>query len=57
MRKKRATGAPQNPPEKTVHAKLPVAEIDKLDKLARANNITRSALIQIACARILKSGI
>lgn len=58
MAKKRSsTPTSTKPPENTIHAKLPVTEIEKLDRLAKANNITRSALIQIACARILKSGV
>jgi predicted transcriptional regulator len=36
---------------------VPVEVIEKLDELARANNINRSALIGIACARILKTGL
>jgi predicted DNA-binding protein len=43
--------------ENTVHARLPIEEIEKLDALAKANNITRAAVIGIACARILKSGL
>lgn len=43
--------------ENTIHARLPVEEIEKLDALAKENNITRAAVVAIACARILKSGL
>jgi hypothetical protein len=43
--------------ENTVHARLPIEEIEKLDALAKENNITRAAVIAIACARIIKSGL
>lgn len=54
--KKPPTPAPKKR-ENAVHARLPVEEIDKLDALARANNITRAAVIAIACARIAKTGL
>lgn len=43
--------------ENTIHARLPVEEIKKLDQLAQQNNITRAAVVAIACARIIKSGL
>jgi predicted DNA-binding protein len=49
--------APPKKRENTIHARLPVEEIEKLDALAKENNITRAAVIGIACARILKSGL
>ena len=56
------------PPKKTVPVKkaprdrpIPVRmdseSLEKLDEVAKANGITRSAVIQIAVKRILKSGI
>lgn len=51
-------GAPeQKKRENTVHARLPIEEIAKLDTLAKENNITRAAIIAIACARIIKTGL
>lgn len=48
----------RNPDETcSIHARLPVNEIARLDALARENNITRGAVIAIACARILKTGL
>ena len=49
--------ASSNKRENVVHSRLSVEEIAKLDKLAKENNINRSAVIAIACARILKTGI
>lgn len=50
---------PPKKPERTgtVHARLPIAEIARLDALARANNITRAAVVAVGCARILKTGL
>lgn len=55
--KKTLPKQPAKKRENAVHARLPVEEIERLDALARDNNITRAALIAIACARILKTGL
>jgi hypothetical protein len=57
MPQKKKPAEPSTKRENTVHARLPVEEIEKLDVLAKENNITRAAVIAIACARILKSGL
>jgi hypothetical protein len=54
---KKKPAAPSTKRENTVHARLPIEEIEKLDALAKENNITRAAVIAIACARIIKSGL
>jgi hypothetical protein len=43
--------------EATVHARLTAETIAKLDTIARKNNITRAAVVAIACARIAESGL
>lgn len=55
--KKSSAKVPAKKRENSVHLRLPIDQIEKLDALARDNNITRAALIAIACARILKSGL
>lgn len=43
--------------ENTVHARMPIEQIERIDALAKENNITRAAVIAIAITRILKTGL
>lgn len=49
--------APSPKRESPVQLRLPTEVIQKLDELASQNNISRAALVAIACSRILKSGL
>jgi metal-responsive CopG/Arc/MetJ family transcriptional regulator len=51
------TAETQKKRENTAHVRLPVETIEELDKIAKENNINRSAVIAIACSRLLKTGI
>ena len=41
----------------TLHVRLSAEVLEKLDAIARQNNITRSAVVAIACSRIARTGI
>lgn len=43
--------------ESPVQLRLPEETIQQLDKIAKENNIPRSAVIAIACSKLIKSGI
>ena len=43
--------------EAAVHVRLSRKTVAGLDAIARRNNVTRAAIVAIACARIAESGI
>lgn len=55
-RKPRATPA-KKPASQSVTFRTPSTLLDQVDDLAKKNNVDRTAIIQIALTRIVKSGI
>ncbi len=41
----------------TIHVRLPMTTIQLLDKLAAENSTYRNAIVQIAIARLVKTGL
>lgn len=48
---------PPVPPSRTVPCRLKHHQLVELDALARTSGMTRSALIQLAIARLLEKGL